>query len=108
MNDFIIRPAGLHDMGAVNALLRQVLKVHHDGRPDLFREEGKKYTDEELQGIFANPETPVFVYESDGAVLGYVFCALRHPSGGSGVLLSRADFRLAGSCAEFWSASFLV
>ena len=83
MNDFIIRPAGLQDMGAVNALLRQVLKVHHDGRPDLFREEGKKYTDEELQGIFANPETPVFVYESDGTVLGYVFCALRHPSGGS-------------------------
>ena len=41
----IIRPAGPQDMGAVNALLRQVLKVHHDGRPDLFREEGKKYTD---------------------------------------------------------------
>ena len=83
MNEFIIRPAGLQDLEAVNALLRQVLKVHHDGRPDLFREEGKKYTDEELQGIFADPETPVFVYESDGAVLGYVFCALRHPSGGS-------------------------
>ena len=83
MEDFIIRLAEPRDLEAVNALLRQVLKVHHDARPDLFREEGKKYTDEELLGIFADPETPVFVYESDGVVLGYVFCALRHPSSGS-------------------------
>ena len=83
MEDFIIRLAEPRDLEAVNTLLRQVLKVHHDARPDLFREEGKKYTDEELLGIFADPETPVFVYESDGVVLGYVFCAFRHPSSGS-------------------------
>ena len=83
MEDFIIRLAEPRDLEAVNALLRQVLKVHHDARPDLFREEGKKYTDKELLGIFADPETPVFVYESDGVVLGYVFCAFRHPSSGS-------------------------
>ena len=83
MKDFIIRPAEPRDLESVNALLRQVLKVHHDARPDLFRKEGKKYTDEELLGIFSNPETPVFVYETDSVVLGYVFCALRHLSSGS-------------------------
>lgn len=83
MDAFIIRPAEARDLDAVNALLRQVLKVHHDGRPDLFRESGKKYTDEELLAIFDNPRTPVFVYEREGAVLGYAFCVLMHQDSGS-------------------------
>ena len=83
MNSYLIRPAEPRDLEAVNSLLRQVLAVHHKGRPDLFRPEGKKYTDDELLAIFANPDTPVFVYDKDGAVLGYVFCALQQPSGGA-------------------------
>ena len=78
-----IRKAEPRDLEAVNRLLRQVLSVHHKGRPDLFNESGKKYSDEELLAIFANPETPVFVYEKDGAVLGYAFCAIRHQGSGS-------------------------
>lgn len=73
----MIRPAEPRDLEAVNSLLRQVLQVHHRGRPDLFRPEGKKYTDEELLAIFANPRTPVFVYEEEGSVLGYAFCMLQ-------------------------------
>ena len=83
MDNYVIRPAQPRDLEAVNSLLRQVLKVHHDGRPDLFRETGKKYTDEQLLRIFSNPETPVFVYEMEGAVLGYAFCALQHQDSGS-------------------------
>ena len=49
----------------------------------LFREESKKYTDGELLDIFADPETPVFVYEKGSIVLGYVICALMHLSSGS-------------------------
>ena len=79
--DYIIRKAGPGDLEAVNELLRQVLKVHHDGRPDLFRATGKKYTDHELLEIFDNPDTPVFVYEAEGAVLGYIFCAMQRQSG---------------------------
>ena len=70
-------------MEAVNRLLAQVLAVHHCGRPDLFRPTGKKYTDAELLGIFRNPDSPVFVYESDGVVLGYAFCAIRMLESGS-------------------------
>ena len=69
-----IRQAEPRDLPAVNRLLGQVLNVHHQGRPDLFKAEGKKYTDEELLDIFANPKTPVFVYEKDEKVLGYAFC----------------------------------
>jgi len=81
--DYIIRPATSGDLDIINELLGQVLKVHHDGRPDLFHETGKKYTDEELLRIFDNPDTPVFVYEKEGAVLGYAFCILQHLSSGS-------------------------
>ena len=79
----VIRLAGPGDLEAVGRLLEQVLKVHHEGRPDLFRAEGRKYSDEELLGIFADPETPVFVYDRGGSVLGYAFCALQHVSSGS-------------------------
>jgi len=79
----MIRKAENHDLEAVNSLLRQVLMVHHTGRPDLFRAVGKKYTDEQLLAIFSNPDTPVFVYEEEGTVLGYAFCALQHQESGS-------------------------
>ena len=79
----MIRAAEKKDLEAVNSLLRQVLKVHHVGRPDLFRAEGKKYTDRELLAIFDNPQTPVFVYEEYGTVLGYAFCAFQKQGSGS-------------------------
>ena len=79
----IIRKAEPRDLDAVNRLLGQVLAIHHAGRPDLFRPVGKKYTDEELLGIFDDPQTPVFVYEDDGVVLGYAFCAIIHQESGS-------------------------
>lgn len=83
MSEFIIRPAEVRDLEVVNTLLGQVLAVHHASRPDLFRPIGKKYTDEELLTIFENPETPVFVYEKEGTVLGYAFCALQHQDSGA-------------------------
>ena len=79
----IIRPAEPRDLEAVNALLGQVLAVHHASRPDLFRPVGKKYTDEELLSIFDNPDTPVFVYEKEGRVLGYAFCVLQYQESGA-------------------------
>lgn len=41
----LIRKADRNDIPEINSLLRQVLSVHHDGRPDLFKKEAKKYTD---------------------------------------------------------------
>lgn len=83
MQEGVIRRASARDLGAVNSLLEQVLAVHHGGRPDLFRPEGKKYSDAELLDIFAGDRTPVFVYDCGGAVLGYVFCVLQEASGGA-------------------------
>lgn len=71
-----IRRAGAQDVAGVHELLSQVLEVHAAGRPDLFRTGTRKYTDDELLGIFANDETLVFVAVEGPEVLGHAFCVL--------------------------------
>ena len=44
-----VRRAQEKDMERIDALLMQVERIHHEGRPDLFRVGRKKYTDEELR-----------------------------------------------------------
>lgn len=71
----IIRRAQNTDMDGLNKLLMQVLMVHHHGRPDLFKPNAKKYTDEELIEIIADDSAPIFVAVNENdEVLGYAFC----------------------------------
>ncbi len=72
-----IRRANENDLSSVARLLEQVAAVHAAIRPDIFRAGARKYTDEELTGIFADDETPVFAAEEDGKVLGYAFCVIK-------------------------------
>ncbi len=71
----IKRATPVHADG-INKLLRQVLAVHHNGRPDLFKGDTKKYTDEELLEILKDDSRPIFVFSENGTeqVLGYAFC----------------------------------
>lgn len=70
-----IRRAQKKDLEGLNRLLHQVLMVHHNGRPDLFKANCKKYTDEELIQIIADDARPIFVGVDDAEhVLGYAFC----------------------------------
>lgn len=70
-----IRRAVKEDLEGVNRLLRQVLMVHYSGRPDLFKANTKKYTDEQLLEIFEDDKRPVFVgVDENNQVLGYAFC----------------------------------
>ena len=74
-----VRRAEERDIPAIMELLKQVCKVHHDGRPDLFRL-ATKYTEDELRAILENDDTPVFVCtDGDGRVLGHGFCVLQRP-----------------------------
>lgn len=69
------------DMTGINKLLYQVLMVHHNGRPDLFKANKKKYTDEELGAIIADDYRPVFVaVDEQNNVLGYAFCIFQQYS----------------------------
>ena len=74
----IIRRAENKDMNGINKLLHQVLMVHHTGRPDIFKPNAKKYTDEELMDILADDLKPVFVaVDEQDTVLGYSFCVFQ-------------------------------
>lgn len=71
----IIERAQIKDMEGINKLLKQVLMVHHNGRPDLFKADVKKYTDEELAAIIEDDSRPIFVARDEqGVVMGYAFC----------------------------------
>ena len=70
-----IRRAKLEDLEGINKLLRQVLMVHHNGRPDLFKANVKKYNDDELIEIIKDDDRPIFVgVDANHKVLGYACC----------------------------------
>lgn len=73
-NKVEIRRANKEDLPRLNELLCQVLKVHHEGRNDLFRANGKKYTDEQLEAIIKDDMTPIFVAVYEQQVVAYAFC----------------------------------
>ena len=82
MNDLkiekgIIRKAQRRDLEDINRLLSQVLDVHHKGRPDIFKGDVKKYSDDELLSIIDDFERPIFVFEESEKVFGYVFCVIQ-------------------------------
>ena len=73
----IVRRATERDIPAVMKLLEQVNRVHHEGRPDLFKK-ATKYTAGELATILADDSTPVFVcVDAAGVVLGHGFCVFQ-------------------------------
>lgn len=76
-----IRRATAADIEGIDKLLHQVNMVHHNGRPDLFKAGGRKYTDEQLSALLADDTRPVFAaVDEAGHVLGYAFCILQqHP-----------------------------
>ncbi len=77
MKTYIIRKAEQGDIAGVMKLLAQVAEVHHIIRPDIFKGGVTKYTEEELKAIFAEPKTPVFIYEENGNILGHAFCQIK-------------------------------
>ena len=57
-------------------LLQQVGQVHHDIRPDLFRDGAQKYSPSDLEALLQDAARPIFVGVEDGRMLGYCFCIL--------------------------------
>ncbi|MDE7030892.1 MAG: GNAT family N-acetyltransferase [Lachnospiraceae bacterium] len=77
-----IRRALEKDMEGINRLLCQVLRVHHEGRPDLFQADTKKYTDDELRTLIRDDTRPIFVgVDGEERVLGYAFCVFEQHVG---------------------------
>lgn len=74
----MIRRAELRDIDYLMELLHQVNDIHAAGRPDIFIKGKTKYSAEEVSNIISNPDTPIFVHESEvGGVNGYCFCIVQ-------------------------------
>ena len=71
----MIRQANIVDIPRLIDLLHQVDMVHHRLRPDLFKPNTTKYSEQELETLLGDESKPIFVYD-DGEVLGYAFCQI--------------------------------
>lgn len=70
----VIRFAENQDVAGILALLRQVGRVHHELRPDLFRDKAQKYGPSQIIAMLNDPGNPIFVAVEEDKVLGYGFC----------------------------------
>lgn len=74
----IVRRAVKNDCDKITELLNQVLMVHHKGRPDLFKGNCRKYTDDELIEIIKDDKRPILVgVDEKDEVCGYAFCVVQ-------------------------------
>ena len=71
----MIRKAEKKDIQGLINLLYQVDAVHNGIRPDLFKGNTSKYTEQELEEIINDDSKPIFVYD-DGKILGHAFCQI--------------------------------
>ena len=73
-----VRRAVQGDEPRILDILLQVNNVHAEGRPDIFKKGGRKYTREQLSMLLVDESRPIFVAidEESGDILGYGFCAI--------------------------------
>ena len=64
------------DIPGMICLLKQVGQVHHNIRPDLFRDGAQKYREADLEELLRDESRPIFVATEEGRMLGYCFCIL--------------------------------
>lgn len=93
-----VRRAESKDTEQVLRLLRQVNRVHHDLRPDLFNL-ATKYTAEELRAIFTDEGKCVFVCEECGTVLGYIF-TVQYDHSGDNMLVPIKELYIDDLCVD--------
>lgn len=72
----MIRKASFDDLPVIQELLQQILKLHHDFRPDLYKEIGTKHSAEELKEKMVSGELQVFVKIVGGLVVAHLMCQI--------------------------------
>ena len=87
----IIRKAEEKDIPRILELLKQVLQIHADIRPDIFIPGTTKYTIDELTELLKNKEKPIYVAVDENDVCrGYAFCQLQEQPFSNNMVKSEA------------------
>ena len=75
----MIRLATEQDIPVIQSLFQEVMDLHAKERPDIFKGNPEKYSQEKLRAFLRNQETPIYVaIQDDGFVVGYAFCQYRN------------------------------
>ena len=73
-----IRRAEEKDIPRIIELLKQVLQIHADIRPDIFISGTTKYTTDELVKMINDDKKPIYVAVNGSDIcVGYAFCQFR-------------------------------
>lgn len=75
-----IRRAEIKDIDQILNLLKHVLKVHADIRPDIFISDGTKYNKEQLFEMIMGEKHLIYVASDGSKIMGYVFCEIKYPA----------------------------
>ena len=94
----IVKAEARHIPGMLR-LLGQVGQVHHQIRPDIFRDGALKYDENALEALLRDENRPIFVMQDGGRVLGYCFCVFKDYRG-SGVQTDRVELYIDDLCVE--------
>ncbi len=94
-----IRFAAKEDIPGLIRLLRQVGQVHHEIRPDIFREGAQKYDEAALSALLRDPNRPVFAAMEGDAMLGYAFCIFQEVKQ-DGALADRKNLYIDDLCVD--------
>lgn len=78
-----IRVAKKSDIPFLEASLKEICAFHHEGRPDLFKGDGVKYTEEQLEEVL--DANIVLVAEDDEELCGYLIAKPREYGGSASV-----------------------
>lgn len=78
-----IRKAQEKDFGAIIDILTMVNSLHNSLRPDIFKQGGAKYGEQELSKIIDDEQARIFVAEKDGILLGYIILFIKESEGTS-------------------------
>ena len=70
----LIRRAEPSDIPEILRLLVQVCNVHQDIRPEIFKRDGVKYTENDLKTLLLDESRPVWCALEGDQFLGYCFC----------------------------------
>ena len=97
----MIRLAKSEDIPRLQELLEQILIVHHQARPDVFKSKGSKFTDTELEAVINDSKKPVFVYEDDeGRILGHLFLMIKEETENDGPLKAVKTLFIDDLCVD--------
>lgn len=76
-----IRKAEEKDAPKIADMLLSIGELHHNGRPDIYRDSLQKYNEKDIIEILKDSEAPIYVAaDENDSVVGYAFCQIKNVS----------------------------